>query len=114
MGTFVVFIMLFIFIMFLSGTCRRHVRFTTEKGGFALRDHVIKNLTLDLGTRDPCRGQCVMDSRCMSINVGPLINDKIVCELSDSDDTLHPEDLKARAGSTYSGTEVTIKIQLLR
>ena len=93
--------------MFLTGTCGRHVRFTTEKDGLALQGHVIKNLTLDLGTPDPCRGQCIMESHCLSINVGQPINDRIVCELSDSDDTLHPEDLKPRATFTYTGTEVT-------
>ena len=74
---------------------------------------MIKNLTLELGTRDPCRGQCVMDSRCMSINIGIPINDKVVCELSDSDHTLHPEDLKPRADFTYTGTKVKIEIQFL-
>ncbi|XP_078351789.1 putative skeletal organic matrix protein 5 [Oculina patagonica] len=46
-----------------------------------------------------------MESRCQSINIGPPINDKVVCELSDSDHSLHPEDLKPRAGFTYTGTE---------
>ncbi|XP_078352337.1 protein lin-12-like [Oculina patagonica] len=86
-------------------TCGRHVKFTTEKDGYVLQGHVIKNLTLKLGTRDPCRGQCVMESRCMSINIGPPIKDGAVCELSDSDHSLHPEDLKPRAGFTYTGTE---------
>ncbi|KAL9953719.1 hypothetical protein ACROYT_G041178 [Oculina patagonica] len=89
-----------------QGTCRRHVKFTTENDGYALQGHVIKNLSLQLGqTRDPCRGQCVMESRCVSINVGPPINDRVVCELSDSDHSLHPEDLKPRTGFTFTGTE---------
>ncbi|XP_078352336.1 putative skeletal organic matrix protein 5 [Oculina patagonica] len=46
-----------------------------------------------------------MESRCVSINIGPPINDRVVCELSDSDHSLHPEDLKPRAGFTYTGTE---------
>ena len=93
-------------MILLAGTCGRHVKFTTEKEGYALQGHVIKNLSLELGTRDPCRGQCVMENRCVSINIGPPINDRVVCELSDSDHSLHPEDLKARAGFTYTGTEV--------
>ncbi|KAL9960377.1 hypothetical protein ACROYT_G033828 [Oculina patagonica] len=89
-----------------QGTCGRHVKFTTEKYGYALHGHVIKNLSLQVGqTRDPCRGQCVMERRCVSINTGPPINDRIVCELSDSDNSLHPEDLKPRVGFTYIGTE---------
>ena len=67
---------------------------------------MIKNLTLQLDVRNPCRGQCVMENRCVSINVGPLINDKVICELSDSDHSLNPEDLKQRTGFTYIGTEV--------
>ncbi|XP_020619987.1 delta-like protein 4 [Orbicella faveolata] len=46
-----------------------------------------------------------MESRCMSINIGPVINDKVICELSNSDHSLHPDDLKARPGFTYTGTE---------
>ncbi|KAL9953680.1 hypothetical protein ACROYT_G041133 [Oculina patagonica] len=46
-----------------------------------------------------------MESRCVSINIGPPINDRVVCELSDSDHSFHPEDLKPRAGFTYIGTE---------
>ncbi|XP_078352335.1 putative skeletal organic matrix protein 5 [Oculina patagonica] len=89
-----------------DGTCWRHVKFTTEKDGYALQSHVIKNLSLQLGqTRDPCGGQCVMESRCMSINIGPPINDRVLCELSDSDHSLHPEDLKPRAGFSYTGTK---------
>ena len=42
----------------------------------------------------------------MSINIGPVINDKVICELSDSDHYLHPEDLITRPGFTYTGTEV--------
>ena len=95
-----------IFIYLFSGTCGRQVKFTTEKEGYALQGHVIKNLSLELGTRDPCRGQCVMESRCVSINIGPPINDRVICELSDSDHSLHPEDLKPRAGFTYTGTKV--------
>ena len=95
------------FFFLFTGTCGRHVKFTTEKDGYALQGHVIKNLTLELGTLDPCRVQCVMESHCLSINIGPLMKDRIVCELSDSDHTLHPEDLTPRAGFTYTGTEVS-------
>ena len=68
---------------------------------------MIKNLTLPLDVRNPCRGQCVMDSRCVSINIGAPKNYKVSCELSDSDHSLHPEDLKPRAGFTFISTEVS-------
>ena len=51
-----------------------------------------------------------MESRCVSINIGPPTNDSIVCELSDSDHTLHAEDLKPLAGFTFTATEVKTKI----
>ena len=42
----------------------------------------------------------------MSINMGPVKNKKVICELSDSDHFSHPEDLEVRPGFTYTGTEV--------
>ena len=67
---------------------------------------MIKNLTVPLNVRNPCRGQCVKESRCVSINIGPQINDKIICEQNDSDHSLHPKDFQPRSGFTYTGTEV--------
>ena len=46
-----------------------------------------------------------MERKCVSINIGPSIADKVICELSDSDHLQHPEDLKTRPGWTYRGTE---------
>ncbi len=56
--------------------------------------------------RSSCRGRCTMESNCVSFNIGPPINDQVMCQLSDSDHTRHPEDLKPREGFTYRGTEV--------
>jgi len=36
----------------------------------------------------------------------PVKNNKVICELSDSDHSSHPEDLQERPGFTYTGTEV--------
>ena len=44
--------------------------------------------------RDTCRDQCTMEGSCVSFNIGPAINDKVLCQLSDSDYTLHPDDQK--------------------
>ena len=96
-----------------AGTCKRRVKFTSELEGRALHGHVIKNLTLPQDVRNPCRSQCVMDSRCVSINIGLPINNKVICELSDSDLSLHPADLKARQGFTFIGTEVRNKNSVL-
>lgn len=90
-----------------TDTCRRYVKFTTEIKGSALQSHVIKNLTLPANVQDSCRVQCVMESQCLSINVGPHIKGRVLCELSDSDHTSYPYDIKPREGFTYTGTEVT-------
>jgi len=47
-----------------------------------------------------------MDPVCVSVNIGPPTDEKLICELSDSDHTKHPEDLKKREGFLYIGTEV--------
>ena len=47
-----------------------------------------------------------MESRCVAINIGPHFGDHIICELSDSDGTEYPQDLKPRNDFIYIGTEV--------
>ena len=47
-----------------------------------------------------------MERHCVSINIGPTINDHVLCQLSDSDRILHPDDLRPKKGFTYRGTEV--------
>jgi hypothetical protein len=47
-----------------------------------------------------------MDPVCVSVNIGPPTDERFICELSDSDNTKHPEDLKKREGFLYIGTEV--------
>ena len=70
--------------------------------------HVIKNITLHVGMRHSCRGKCVIDNSCASFNIGPSINDQVLCQLSDSDHVRHPEDLKPRDEFTYTSTEVRL------
>jgi len=47
-----------------------------------------------------------MESNCVSINIGPPINDKVLCQLSDSDHIRHPDDLRPSEGFMYRGTQV--------
>jgi len=68
---------------------------------------VFKNISLSLGMRETCTERCVMEDNCVSINMGPPVKDKVLCQLSDSDHMRHPEDLKPQEGFTYRGTEVT-------
>ena len=60
-------------------------------------------LNLTIGVYTPCHDRCSMDSRCVSVSIGPPVNDKVVCELSDSDHIQNPQDLKTREGWTYRG-----------
>ena len=49
-----------------------------------------------------------MEDRCTSINMVPREKDEMICQLSDSDQLQHPNDLKPTAGLMYRGTEVRI------
>ena len=82
------------------------MKYTAVIRGYALYGHVIQNLTLPVDIPDPCRTQCVMESRCVAINIGPHFGDHIICELSDSDGTEYPQDLKPWNDFMYIGTEV--------
>lgn len=88
---------------YISGLCRS-LKFTSPVNGYALVGHVIKQLSI--GIHASCKNLCTMESQCVSINIGPLINGKVVCELSNSDDKSHSEDLKAKEGFTYRATQV--------
>ena len=45
----------------------------------------------------------------MSINISPVLNDTVLCELNDADALQNPGDLKVTPGWTYRGTEVRNK-----
>ncbi|XP_078374944.1 uncharacterized protein LOC144658423 [Oculina patagonica] len=81
----------------------RHLKFTPPIQGFALQGHMLRNLSI--GIYASCKDLCTMESRCVSFNLGPPINDRMVCELSDSDNTQHPDDLIPREGFVYRSTE---------
>ena len=80
--------------------CRR-LKFLLTGDGYYLSDHVVLNLSIGIYT--PCHHRCIMESRCVSVNIGTAVNDKVVCELSDSDHLQHPQDLKPRQGWSYRG-----------
>ena len=48
-----------------------------------------------------CRNWCTMEDRCTSINMVLRKKDKMICQLSDSDQLQHPNDLKPTAGLIY-------------
>ena len=54
-----------------------------------------------------CQVRCYIEPSCLSFNVGPLENnDHFLCQISDSDEVLHPGDLVQRLGFTHQGTQV--------
>ena len=93
--------------LLFAGLCRR-LKFSTLIDGYALRGHVMKNLSLFAvpSIRSACQNRCLLEPFCVSVKIGPLIKDKFICELSDSDHMRHSKDLKEREGFRYIGTEV--------
>ena len=88
---------------YFSGLCRS-LKFTTPIEGYTLVGHVIKNFSI--GNHASCKNLCTMERQCVSINIGPPIEGKMVCELSNSDDKRHSEDLKTNKGFIYRATQV--------
>ena len=91
----------------LSGNCgqnNRRISFLTPAMGFYLEGHVFSNHSVKLNL--DCQHQCSLARECVSYNIGPMINNKMACELSNSDHLQHPEDLKPRKDWFYRGTEV--------
>ncbi|XP_078348495.1 fibrinogen-like protein A [Oculina patagonica] len=95
----------FSFYLFALGSCSqnngdcRTLEFKTTAEGRALLGHVVKSYLVN--SQDDCELKCYMEDECVSINFGPGDSGAFVCELSDSDHDLHPEDLKQRNGTIY-------------
>lgn len=66
--------------------------------------HVVKSYVVN--SKDDCELKCYMEEDCMSINLGLDEGGRYLCELSNSDHELHPEDLQRRHGFTYGPTKV--------
>ncbi|KAL9970506.1 hypothetical protein ACROYT_G022892 [Oculina patagonica] len=81
----------------------RLLKFTTPLEGYALVGHVIKNLSI--GLHASCNHLCTMESQCVSFNIGPPTNARMLCQLSDSDHNTHSEDLKPKEGFIYRATQ---------
>ena len=91
----------------------RRLVFNVWIEGYALQSHVIKTLSLPVtlsisSLRSACQNRCIIDPVCVSVNVGPVIKDRFICELSDSDHNEHYKDMRSREGFMYVGTEVII------
>ena len=76
--------------------------------GRSLFDHVIEtHLTV---SQEVCELKCYMEDECLSINFGLGDSGAYLCELSDSDHNLQPENLKQRDGFIYRPSEVRFKV----
>lgn len=89
-----------------AGDCGqiRRIKFDQPDNGHYLEGHVFLNLSIS--TKRQCEEQCLMQQECVSVNIGPPVNEKFFCELSDSDHVQHSRDLKRRCNWTYRGIEV--------
>ena len=97
------------FIIIFAGLGCRSLRFEKPVDGSALQGHVIENVSLHMGTElsGECRSVCGMEINCFSINIGPPDNNGVrLCQLSNSDHTQHPGDLKPQEGFLYLATKV--------
>ncbi|XP_015775932.1 PREDICTED: uncharacterized protein LOC107354048 isoform X1 [Acropora digitifera] len=68
-----------------------------------LYGHVNKSYVIE--SKADCEHKCYLDADCMSTNTKILHTGKFLCELSDSDHKLHPEDLTFGQNFTYTATE---------
>ncbi|XP_031569775.1 uncharacterized protein LOC116304216 [Actinia tenebrosa] len=74
-----------------------------EKSGSYLRNHAIRTLTVS--SQSMCRITCYLsDKQCLSYNFHQSSG---TCEINDSDEFQHPEDLIPSHGHVYRGTKVT-------
>ena len=89
--------------VFSTDGCRT-LKFKPPFHGSYLEHHVYKSYIIKL--KDDCELKCYIDDDCMSTNVGILETGQYLCELSDSDHELHPEDLQIRERFIYTATEV--------
>ena len=84
----------------------RYITFLTPARGFYLEEHVFSNHSVEINL--DCQDQCALARECVSYNIGPMINNKMACELSNSDHLQHPEDLKPRKDWFYRATKVSL------
>ena len=71
-----------------------------------MKNYLIK--TEDVPNEGSCRVLCYMEPNCMSINLGPLIQGKHICQLNNATD----KSLANEQGFTYLAIEVTSTFDL--
>ena len=91
-------------IFFLTPDGCRTLIFHPPMNDRYLHGHVKRSYVIE--SKAHCEHKCYLDADCMSTNTKILHNGKFLCELSDSDHKLHPDDLKFGQNFTYTATEV--------
>ena len=86
----------------VAGVHSRSLMFETPTEGYALQQHILKQIYLSMGIKpySDCKNRCLMENTCVSVNVG--------CQLSDFDHIQHPDDLKPRERYQFWATKVQI------
>lgn len=87
--------------LMLPDQCRT-LHFTKPTIGKAFVGHVIRS---QVTKESSCKVNCYMDKGCASLNIGPLQDGKLICQLSDSGHHFHPQDLISQVGYTYIATK---------
>ena len=81
------------------------VEMNPAKQDFILEKHVFKMMEIE--TASACEVNCFMEADCVSYNLKPQQNGKLLCELSDSDHTNNQQDLRYKKGTVYKSFKVS-------
>ena len=95
----------------VAGVHNRSLMFETPTEGYALQQHILKQIYLSMGIKpySDCKNRCLMENTCVSVNVGPPSKNGLrVCQLSDFDHIQYPDDLKPRERYQFWATKVRI------
>ena len=79
------------------------------KQDFILEKHVFK--IVEIETASACEVNCFVEADCVSYNLKPQQNGKLLCELSDSDHTNNQQDLRYKKGTVYKSFKVSIQFR---
>ena len=78
---------------------------------YSLTGHVFKSMVIE--DSSACEVNCFAEDDCTSFNVKSLQSGDHLCELSNSSDVVHPEDLKEEHGTVYTSFKVRAQSYLI-
>ena len=89
----------------------RQVEINPSIEDHSLSGHVFTSMAIEESSA--CEVNCFAADDCASFNVKPLQSGDHLCELSNSSDVVHPEDLKEEQGTVYTSFKVRVQSQLI-